>query len=85
MWNAMKRSLCNVCVGNLAREEEQEDDYNVAPTEAELISILMTEAEDKEATDPNEAAMSTEMNRKQSLREEEAVNVSFSETAKSND
>ena len=45
----------------------------------------MTEAEDKEATDPNEAAMSTEMNRKQSLREEEAVNVSFSETAKSND
>lgn len=80
MWNAMKRSLCNVCVGNLAREEEQEDDYNVAPTEAELRSILMTEAEDKEATDPNEAAMSTEMNRK-----EEAVNVSFSETAKSND
>ena len=36
----MKRSLCNVCVGNLAREEEQEDDCNVAPTEAELRSIL---------------------------------------------
>lgn len=56
IWNALEQGLCHLCTTPI-REDDQADDYNVALTEAEMRSNLVTEPEEREARhDYNEAA-----------------------------
>lgn len=72
LWNTLKQGVCNLCSTPI-REDEQNEDYNVALTEAEMLSILVTEPEDREGQDYNEALTEEELARVSESRAEQAV------------
>lgn len=82
IWNALREVLCHVCHLLIPKEDEQEeDDYNVALTEAEMRSIFATEADEEK-----EPAMEYNNDTDTSNgKTEQAVKVSFQEAGMSNE
>ena len=86
--SALRQFCRNIYFTPITRAEDQQeadDDYNVALTEAEMRSIFVTEELDREADDYNKAVTEAETNRVLSSGVERPMQVSFQEHVTNNE